>query len=56
LRGGSGPRKNPDIDHELLHLSERDRNYILNMRAIAIEGDLAIAEQVRKKREAERNS
>jgi DNA-binding Lrp family transcriptional regulator len=56
LRGGSGPRKNPDIDHELLHLSERDRNYILTMRAIAIEGDLAIAEQVRKKREAERNS
>jgi DNA-binding Lrp family transcriptional regulator len=53
LRGGSGPRENPEIDHELLHLSERDRNYILNMRAIAIEGDLAIAEQVRKKREAE---
>lgn len=56
LRGGSGPRKNPDIDHELSHLSERDRNYILTMRAIAIEGDLAIAEQARKKREAERNS
>ena len=56
LRRGSGPRKNPDIDHELSHLSERDRNYILTMRAIAIEGDLAIAEQARKKREAERNS
>jgi hypothetical protein len=56
LTGGSGPRKNPDFDHELLHLSERDRNYIFTIRAIAAEADAELAEQARKKREAERNS
>jgi hypothetical protein len=53
LRGGSGPRENPDFDHELLHLSERDRNYIFTIRAMAAEADAEIAEQARKKREAQ---
>ena len=39
LGAGSGQQKNPDFDHELLHLSERDRNYILTIRALAAEGD-----------------
>lgn len=53
LTGGSGQQKNADFDHELLHLSERDRNYILTIRALAAEADAEIAEQMRKKREAE---
>jgi len=56
LRGGSGPRENPEIVHDFSHLPERTRNYMVMMRAIAAEADEAIAEQVRKKREAERNS
>jgi DNA-binding Lrp family transcriptional regulator len=56
LRGGSGPRENPDIIHDFSHLPERDRAYMVAMRAIAAEADAEIAEQVRKKREAERNS
>ena len=53
LRGGSGPRKNPDWVYDFSHLPERDRAYMVMMRAIAAEGDEAIAEQVRKKREAQ---
>ena len=49
LTGGSGPRENPDFDHELLHLSERDRNYILTIRALAAEGD---AERARLRAES----
>jgi DNA-binding Lrp family transcriptional regulator len=56
LRGGSGPRENPDIIHDFSHLPERERNYMVMMRAIAAEADAEIAEQIRKKREAERNS
>ena len=53
LTGGSGPRTNPDIIHDFSHLPERDRAYMVAMRAIAAEADAEIAEQVRKKREAE---
>ena len=56
LTGGSGPQKNPDIIHDFSHLPERDRAYMVAMRAIAAEADAEIAEQIRKKREAERNS
>jgi len=56
LTGGSGPRKNPEIIHDFSHLPERDRAYMVAMRAIAAEADAEIAEQIRKKREAERNS
>ena len=56
LTGGSGPQKNPDWVYDFSHLPERERNYMVMMRAIAAEGDEAIAEQARKKREAERNS
>jgi hypothetical protein len=49
LMGGSGPQKNADFDHELLHLSERDRNYILTIRALAAEGD---AERARLRAES----
>lgn len=55
LRGGSGPRKNPDIIHDFSHLPERDRAYMVMMRAIAAEADEAIAEQ-RRQAEAEKNS
>lgn len=53
LTGGSGPQKNPDIIHDFSHLPERDRAYMVAMRAIAAEADAEIAEQVRKKREAQ---
>ena len=53
LRGGSGPRENPDIIHDFSHLPERDRAYMVAMRAIAAEADAEIAEQARKKREAQ---
>lgn len=56
LTGGNGPQKNPDIIHDFSHLPERDRAYMVAMRAIAAEADAEIAEQIRKKREAERNS
>jgi hypothetical protein len=56
LTGGSGPQENPDWVYDFSHLPERDRAYMVAMRAIAAEGDEAIAEQARKKREAERNS
>ena len=53
LRGGSGQQKNLDIIHDFSHLPERDRAYMVMMRAIAAEADAEIAEQARKKREAE---
>lgn len=53
LTGGSGPRENPEIIHDFSHLPERDRAYMVMMRAIAAEADAEIAEQMRKKREAE---
>ena len=52
LTGGSGPRKNPEIIHDFSHLPERDRAYMVAMRAIAAEADEAIAEQ-RRQAEAE---
>jgi hypothetical protein len=52
LTGGSGPRKNLDIIHDFSHLPERDRAYMVAMRAIAAEADEAIAEQ-RRQAEAE---
>jgi DNA-binding Lrp family transcriptional regulator len=52
LRGGSGPQKNPEIIHDFSHLPERDRAYMVAMRAIAAEADEAIAEQ-RRQAEAE---
>jgi hypothetical protein len=53
LTGGSGPQKNPDWVYDFSHLPERERNYMVMMRAIAAEGDEAIAEQIRKKRETQ---
>ena len=55
LRGGSGQQENPDIIHDFSHLPERDRAYMVMMRAIAAEADEAIAEQ-RRAAEAEKNS
>jgi hypothetical protein len=48
LRGGSGQQKNPEIIHDFSHLPERDRAYMVMMRAIAAEADEAIAEQRRQ--------
>jgi DNA-binding Lrp family transcriptional regulator len=52
LTGGSGPRENREIIHDFSHLPERDRAYMVAMRAIAAEADEAIAEQ-RRQAEAE---
>jgi hypothetical protein len=52
LTGGSGQQKNPEIIHDFSHLPERDRAYMVMMRAIAAEADEAIAEQ-RRQAEAE---
>jgi DNA-binding Lrp family transcriptional regulator len=48
LTGGSGQQKNPEIIHDFSHLPERDRAYMVAMRAIAAEADEAIAEQRRQ--------
>jgi len=52
LGAGSGQRENPEIIHDFSHLPERDRAYMVAMRAIAAEADEAIAEQ-RRQAEAE---